>query len=145
MLNLPLPPTTNNLFVNIGKGRAPSHAYKLWRQEAGWRLKAQKPRTVSGRVVILIGVERPNTAAGRASDVDNRVKALLDLLVKHKVIDDDKTVDGLAVAWNPPGKGEARVLITPAARMQLHYVPTLDGLHGSFCLDVEPLNNEGAT
>lgn len=93
MLTLPLPPSTNKLFANVpGKGRIRTKAYKQWRHDAGWELKAQRPTPVAGNVAVAIHV--PQSMRG---DVDNRLKALLDLLVAHHVIEDDRLVSKLIV------------------------------------------------
>ena len=46
IINMPFPPSTNNLFINVTKGRIPSARYADWRQAAGWSLKAQHPRSI---------------------------------------------------------------------------------------------------
>jgi len=85
-LALPWPPSTNNLFVNVGNKRVPSRDYTAWRKEAGWTLQAQRPPKFKGAVTI--GIELC-PAHSRRYDLDNRSKALLDLLVTHNVIADD--------------------------------------------------------
>ena len=89
---LPMPPSTNNLFVNRSKGgRFPSQKYADWIQEAGWELKRQRPAKVAGKVAVLFEFGKPDK---RKRDLDNRLKAPLDLLVEHGVIeaDDDSIV-----------------------------------------------------
>ena len=40
-LDIPLPPSTNNLFVNVvGKGRRKSGEYKSWCNAAAWKIRA---------------------------------------------------------------------------------------------------------
>lgn len=95
-LTLPAPPSTNMLFRNVrGKGRVRTEKYDAWLAEAGWKLRMQRPESVKGPVVLVIGVERMSKTA----DIDNRIKAVADLLVKHRVIDDDKNVMAVAAAW----------------------------------------------
>jgi len=96
-LKLPLPPSTNNLFVNVpDRGRVPSNKYKAWRQAAADSLWQQKRRFVSGPVRITIVVRDE----GR-SDLDNRSKAPIDFLVLHGFINDDsrQTVRELHMHW----------------------------------------------
>lgn len=120
VVTVPIPPSTNALFKTLRTGRrAKSAAYKDWLLEAGWRLRMQKPAKVPGFVVLLISVDRDSMAA----DIDNRCKALIDLLVAHKIIDDDKHVTALAISWAAPQLGEARVLITPTAPMHVQFLP----------------------
>ena len=100
VIALPMPPTTNNLFVNRGaKGRFRSTEYKAWAAEAGYRLNAQRPPLMAGKVAILIEVEEPKTA--RRQDVANREKAVTDLLVSHRVIqgDDQRFVREITMKW----------------------------------------------
>jgi crossover junction endodeoxyribonuclease RusA len=90
---LPMPPSTNNLFINIPKrGRVPSSQYKAWKNAAGLTLNIQRPEKFTGAVDVRVGI--PKRTRG---DIDNRVKALLDLLVAHGVIEDDKHVQNLTV------------------------------------------------
>lgn len=135
---LPKPISVNHMFSNKKTGgRIRSQAYRNWLQEAGWKLKAQKPNPVRGPVLILIGVERENNAA----DIDNLSKGVVDLLVKFKVIDDDRNVIGFAMAWNPPGNGQARVHIMPAASLSFQFQLSDGGVHGGWFLNTP--ENEG--
>lgn len=101
IFSLPLPPSTNGLFVNgwVGKKgakklrRIPSKPYKAWREVAGWALKSQDHWHIGGAVNVAIYLP-----AKMQGDVDNRIKAVLDLLVKYDRIDDDRNVRSLSVA-----------------------------------------------
>lgn len=87
-ITLPFPPSVNSVYANVfGKGRVKRKAYKDWIKSAGWELQAQRPRKFTERVRVVIGINPPRKNAG---DVDNRVKPVLDLLVRHQVIPDDK-------------------------------------------------------
>lgn len=99
VINLPLPPTTNNLFAGTGKRRYRTSEYNAWIKEAGWRLNTQRPLQTRGAVSLLIEVEEPKTA--RHTDLANREKACTDLLVKHLVIqgDDQRYVRELNMRW----------------------------------------------
>lgn len=91
-LNLPRPPSVNNLFVNVpGKGRIKSADYRNWIATAGWMLKAQRPASIKGgyRVLILVGPTR--------ADLGNCEKALSDLLQTHGVIENDRLCQGIAL------------------------------------------------
>ncbi len=86
-LNLSWPPSTNNLFVNVPKrGRVPSKEYGRWRNDAGWELKAQRPPKIDYPVHIELELCAPK---GESFDLDNRLKAPLDLLKECGVIIDD--------------------------------------------------------
>lgn len=128
---VPAPPSVNRLWKNVpGVGRVRTKFYTDWQHEAGWRLRAQRPPHVPGRVMLLIAVERSWASA----DIDNRVKALIDLLVTHKVIDDDSNVVGFAAAWSPERDDNARLLIFPAHSCTVQFELTADGAHGGWFL-----------
>lgn len=116
-LNLPMPPSVNELYANRkpvvkGFGRRRTEKYERWRTEAGWSLKLQKPKPVLGAVSIHIDLEDSD---GRITDADGRLKAPIDLLVAHRVIEGDskKFVRRVSAEWRKDIKG-ARVVVTPA-------------------------------
>lgn len=85
---LPMPPSLNNMFLNVrNKGRVKTENYRKWTTAAGWLLKSQHPRKFDVPVSIII--ELNFSAKASRSDLDNRSKALIDLLVEHAVIPDD--------------------------------------------------------
>jgi crossover junction endodeoxyribonuclease RusA len=94
-LNIPIPPSTNNLFINRGKYRAIAPEYEQWRQQAGWILKSQRPKHISGEIDIEIKCQRKSAR----SDISNRIKAVEDLLVHCNVIDDDRFVQSVKASW----------------------------------------------
>ncbi len=92
MISLPLPPSLNNAFVNSRNGRYRSPAYKAWQKAAADHLTLQSwdmPKPPYG-VTIRLNINHQ-------SDVDNRIKPLLDLLVKHGVLTGDQWVNALHV------------------------------------------------
>jgi Holliday junction resolvase RusA-like endonuclease len=99
MIHLPLCPSTNHLFSGNGKRRYRSAEYTAWINMAGLCLIAQRPPPVAGRVSLLIEVEEPKTAIRQ--DCTNRIKALEDLLVSHRIIegDDQRFVREVTVRW----------------------------------------------
>ncbi|TWA71882.1 crossover junction endodeoxyribonuclease RusA [Azospirillum baldaniorum] len=109
-LDMPAPPSVNNLFKNVRGGRVPTPAYDAWKQAAVWKVKAQRPEPIRGPVTILVEHgKRP----GRV-DPDNLFKAPLDLLVKLGLIEDDNAdiVAELTGRPNVPGLTGCRVTIT---------------------------------
>ena len=110
VIDLPFPPSVNSLFANRRGGRYRTDRYNTWAIVAGTDLKGQKPKPVHGRVMVWIAVERIDK---RRRDLDNLGKAPLDLLVKHKIIDDDSMVDDFRVYRDSSVKG-CRVSIQPA-------------------------------
>jgi len=93
ILTMPVPPSVNNLFINLRHGRAPSKRYKAWQTEAGWELQRQRPGRIAGEWEIDIALP-----IGTVADLDNLAKPILDLLVKHRVVTDDKFCTRLTVA-----------------------------------------------
>lgn len=80
-LRLPPSVTVNSMYRSIGRGHViKSKRYRLWIEEAGKALQAQRPEPVPGKVEVGIAVPR---AAG---DIDNRAKPILDLLEAHGIM-----------------------------------------------------------
>jgi Holliday junction resolvase RusA-like endonuclease len=106
--NLPSPISINAAYVNVrGKGRVRSKAYKAWAMHAGYVMAAQRPTRVKGPVAVVIFTTRDNAR----SDLDNRAKTLIDLLVTHGVIEDDRFIEKIIMAWSSePG---TRVKVIP--------------------------------
>lgn len=110
---LPMPPSTNNLFVTVpGRGRVKSRAYALWREEAGWELKRQRAKLIPGNVDVTIIARKPN---GKKRDLDNLAKPILDLLVRCSVISDDSLVEHLSMAWSQNADPGVTVAVSPSA------------------------------
>lgn len=104
------PPSVNNIFLNAaGKGRLKTKHYKAWLDATGWEVKAQNSRRIAGRVMVDITCRR---ISGRC-DIDNRIKAILDLLVGLYIIDDDQYVEEVRARWG--GDVPCRIVITEAA------------------------------
>ena len=115
IINTPFPPSTNNLFINVAKGRIPSARYADWKQDAGWALKAQRPKSIKGPVVLRYQFQEGQDR--RKRDIGNLEKASTDLLVEHGVIeaDDNTIVRGISMFWSKHITG-ARVEIIPISK-----------------------------
>ena len=94
--NLPLPPSINNAFVQFMRGgravRVKSKAYAIWQADAVRRLKDNCRPLEADRYAITIAV-----GINYQSDIDNRVKPILDALVAAKMIRDDRWIDRITV------------------------------------------------
>lgn len=101
-LQLPFPPSTNNLFLNREHGRAPTRDYKIWQMDAGWALNKQHQKPIKGSVAVFCTFQE-----GRKADLDNLSKAVLDLLVEHQLIDGDgpSIVKSISLAFSEQVKG----------------------------------------
>lgn len=100
-VRLPLPPSTNNLYINRGKKRVISERYRAWRQAAGWALIEQSPKAVNGDFDLWLYVEWPDK---RRRDLDNHLKAVLDLLVSHQLVEDDSRCQAMHIYRGLKGK-----------------------------------------
>jgi len=87
VLDLVMPPTTNNLFAGTGRRRVKTKAYQAWENRAGWELLRQRPPRIKGPVSVLIEVSI--SESNDTWDLCNREKATMDLLVTHGVIQGD--------------------------------------------------------
>ena len=106
ILSVPFPPTTNNLFMNVGKRRIPTKAYRAWRELAAVQIDHQmiSQTPITGPYHMVIELDRPDK---RGRDVSNYAKAIEDSLVICKAIRDDSDALSLMLKWSDrkTGKG----------------------------------------
>lgn len=135
-LQLPAPPSVNKSMLNARTGRVMHPNVRAWRKTCAWMIKAAGQGRIDGRVAVAINVERINAHA----DIDNRVKLLLDLLVRERVIDDDRHVVAVSAAWSTEARRHAEptaeiiVLPAPPAGAPIPFVlyPTAPGVRGGW-------------
>lgn len=111
-ITLPLPPSTNNLFSNGMRGRYPTEKYKQWRMAAGRVLQEQ----TAGQIILgpwSCSISVPPKMRG---DIDNRAKAILDLLVSHGIVGDDAFCHRLLVERDGTETNAAIVRLRPYRR-----------------------------
>lgn len=99
---IPTPPTVNKMWSNNyngrGRGRYRSKGYNSWIDEASLWLKDQNCLKVPfSNIYLEIFVSRPSSR----SDIDNRIKAIPDLLQKCSLIDNDVLIDKITIEWLP--------------------------------------------
>ena len=93
--SIPTPPSVNKAFDNIpGKGRGRATRYREWAKAAGWLINTQRVGQIQGKVNVTLEVPRIKNA-----DIDNRIKATLDLLQTMGVIENDKLVEQITARW----------------------------------------------
>ena len=65
VLDLPMPPTTNNLFAGTGRKRVKTLVYRAWEYRAGWELLRQRPPRIKGPVAVTIEVSEADSSDNR--------------------------------------------------------------------------------
>jgi Holliday junction resolvase RusA-like endonuclease len=123
---IPTPPSTNNLFRAAGKRRVKTDAYSAWLTAAGWEIRLQRVPLVLGPIAVTLTVQRPSRG-GRA-DIDNRIKAALDLLVKQSVIGDDDQVQEITARWGSVEGCQVEIRQIGVEHISAPLVRILDGL-----------------
>lgn len=110
MIRLPVPPSTNALYSTfIRKGkivRVRSPEYDEWITIAGYQLNLQRPAQVIGKATMEVACPRN----GRR-DLDNHLKGIQDLLVKHGVVRDDRYFEKITARWHDDAENRGYVLI----------------------------------
>lgn len=95
-----LPPSANALFANSPRGRFKTTKYKNWLYDAGEELKDQKPPHIPGPYAIEFRFGRTK----KRRDLDNCIKAAGDILVAHRVVEDDSLCRKITAEWvSEPG------------------------------------------
>lgn len=143
-LIIPTPPSLDAMFGNQkgkGKGRYPTPLYKNWQIMAAQMIMRQAPKRFDAPVVILAQINRKSTQA----DIDNRPKAVLDILKTVGVYSDDKIVTGIAFIWGPT-IATSRLLVVPAQgvfKIQFHPYDETGSLGSWFLLGNEEEEDHG--
>ena len=102
LLKLPVPPTTNNLYVTRkdGRGRARTSQYAAWQREAQQLIMISGcPR--EGWKHVRVEVRAP---LNYTRDIDN-IKPILDVLSAMNIVADDRWVDELEIKRVPAAEG----------------------------------------
>jgi Holliday junction resolvase RusA-like endonuclease len=84
-----IPPSVNGIWRSVGGRVLKSKDYREWSAAAAWEIKAQKPRKFLDDVALTIELRRPRANA----DLDNRLKACIDVLTGTVLADDRQVVD----------------------------------------------------
>lgn len=104
-LILPMPPTVNTYWRKGKNGRIYlSEKAVSFKNDVVWSVKAQNPKryTNGERLAVSVVLNFPTRAK---TDIDNRLKGLLDALTNAGVYSDDSQIDVLAVARGELIKG----------------------------------------
>lgn len=100
---LPWPVSLNAMYKNVRRNRrAPSRAYRLWKEAAQNHLLSQRIKIPKNpldfRLALTITLQAPDR---RKRDISNFIKAPEDFLVERGFIMDDSLIDKLIVIRAP--------------------------------------------
>ncbi len=105
-------PSTNGLYANkAGKGRVKSERYNGWLEAAGWDCKRKGSVHGPYALHIVIGSHTRHKLA----DLDNKIKCLNDLFVKHQIVDDDKLCEEINIRYGELGAKAWSAIVTPVS------------------------------
>ena len=93
-----LPPSVNAIWRHTKGGKTyRTQGYMTWIKGEEWNVQPQliKQHRFRGPVYVTLAMKRPRAN----SDIDNRIKAILDFLQHIAAIDDDKNVYGVNAFW----------------------------------------------
>lgn len=120
-LHIPVPPSVNALYFNRrratkamrgtnARGRVRTPEYLKWITEAGWRIQIARQTPIRGPVAITYAI----SDLGR-TDLGNLEKAATDLLVAHRLIEDDnrRIVRKITLEWSKDVTDGMRVTVQP--------------------------------
>lgn len=109
---LPTPPSVNAMYRNVrGRGRVKTTEYKHWIEYAGYCYNTQKKKGEPVRGPYTVVIHLPKKIRG---DIDNRQKAVLDLLVMVGATDDDKHCQTVTATRSEDYDNYARVVVEAA-------------------------------
>jgi crossover junction endodeoxyribonuclease RusA len=106
-LELPYPPTANTIWRR-GRGRTYLNPkYKAWQAEANGMFMQQKAAKTVGTPIVgpfEVHLTFSDKKRRKGSDLDNRVKPVLDQMQKLGVIENDSLAEKVTACWGPvPG------------------------------------------
>lgn len=102
-----VPPSTNNLYTNVpGRGRVKTKRYKAWINAAGWDFKGKG--YIDGPFTCIITIDRSKRHA--RADIDNKIKAVLDLLQAYSMIENDRLCESATIRWGDAPDGAVILL-----------------------------------
>ncbi len=101
VMDLPFPPSTNEIWRRAGQRIILSQAYKSWKHQADmaviangcWRKRVAMPHAFTGLVLL----DRSLRTA--AMDVDNRIKAPLDWAQRVELVRNDCLCEDASARW----------------------------------------------
>lgn len=89
------PPGVNNLYANVqGRGRVKTKRHREWAAAAGWAFNGHQ--MVKGEFELNIILSKAKKRKNQ--DLDGLLKAPIDLLVAHGIVEDDSLCQKITVA-----------------------------------------------
>lgn len=86
-----VPPSLNSMYMYLRKGRVTTREYEAWKTAMGKELLPIQP-IKSEKYALYIQIPRKTRG-----DIDNRIKAISDLLVSVGATPDDRHMDRLQI------------------------------------------------
>lgn len=120
-IDLTIPPSVNNIWNPVYKGykkagMVRSAEYTAWLNLAGREILVQRPGASTGEYSLEVYFH-----ASLRGDIDNRIKALNDILQKYKVIENDKFDKRLVVDfYEDVPKNMVRIWVLPYEGLTAH-------------------------
>ena len=109
--SLPMPPSVNALWKTGNARMYRSAKYLAWMAECEGMLADKERPRINYPFAIDIAIGRPSK---RRMDIDNRVKAVMDILEREEIITDDCLCWHMTVYWDQDITG-CKVMIRKAA------------------------------
>ena len=95
---IPVPPSANHCFANVGRRRVRTKEYTRWRngaaQVAAYQIRNHLRRGTAFEVKISLNIVAQ-------SDIDNRIKPFLDMLHYAGIISDDRFCWAVSICRDP--------------------------------------------
>jgi Holliday junction resolvase RusA-like endonuclease len=103
-LTLPRPPSVNGMYATNfkTKRRFKSKKYSEWLLASEAALMTQRLEGFLGPIQVDIAVGKQDK---RKEDISNRIKAVEDFLVSHKIIEDDSLITRVSAWWDKKIEG----------------------------------------
>ncbi len=102
VMDLPWPPSTNEIWRQAGRRVILSESYRLWKKQADmaviangcWRHRVRMPAAFTAEIMLDRARRRRGT-----SDVDNRIKAVLDWAQRVELVRNDAHCEDVRARW----------------------------------------------
>ena len=96
ILKLPFPPSVNRIWRYVNGRAIRSREYREWIAIAHAGFLLQPEDVVSGAYTMHVMVNRPDN---RRRDITNVIKAIEDVIVSAKYVDDDALCQKFTIEW----------------------------------------------